>query len=139
MKKYILSLACVGLLGMATSCDSNLDVTPKNTQDIEQYFKNESQLELFSNNFYSAVVNSTPYSAQDDHKLNKSLSSELLNGYFRTVPASGGGWTWTTLRKINTLIEYAPRCEDPAAAKKIHGSRSFLPRLLLFRKSETIW
>lgn len=134
MKKYILSLACVGLLGMVTSCDSNLDVTPKNTQDIEQYFKNESQLELFSNNFYSAVVNTTPYSAQDDHKLNKSLSSELLNGYFRTVPASGGGWTWTTLRKINTLIEYAPRCEDQAAAKKFTALARFFRAYFYFER-----
>ncbi len=132
MKKYILT-ACVLLLGL-TACDSNLDVTPKDTQDMEQYFKNAQQLELFSNNFYNAVVNKTPYAAQDDHKLNRAMSSELLNGNFRTVPASGGGWSWSTLRKINTLIEYAPHCEDQAAAQKYIGLARFFRAFFYFEK-----
>ena len=30
----------------------------------------------------------------------------------RTIPASGGGWTWTDLRDINTLLEYSVNCKD---------------------------
>lgn len=135
MKKYIL-IACIGFLGLGfTACDDNLDVTPKDTLDIENYFKTESDLEAFSNSFYSSILDNTPYDAQDDHYIRRAMSNELKGGSYRTTPASGGGWTWTALRKINTLLEYAPKnCTDEDAKTKYIALARFFRAAFYFDK-----
>ena len=133
MKKYIL-IACIGLLGLA-SCDDTLDVTPKDKVGIDEYFRNATDMELFSNTFYNSLLDKKPYSYQDDHIVKQTLSSELLCGSSRTVPASGGGWTWTVLRKINTLIEYAPQhCSDTEVVEKYTAVARFFRAHFYFEK-----
>lgn len=133
MKKYIL-LAFIGLLGL-TSCDDTLDVTPRDKVGIDEYFRTSTDLELFSNTFYNSLLDKKPYSYQDDHIVKQTLSSELLCGSSRTVPASGGGWTWTVLRKINTLLEYAPKnCTDADAVKKYTAVGRFFRAHFYFEK-----
>lgn len=134
MKKYLI-IACIGLLFGMASCDDTLDVTPKDKVGIEEYFKSANDLELFSNSFYNSLLDKKLYSYQDDHIVKQNLSSELLCGSSRTVPASGGGWTWTVLRKINTLIEYAPeKCPDQAAVTKYTGVARFFRALFYYEK-----
>lgn len=63
------------------------------------------------------------------------MSNELKGGSYRTTPASGGGWTWTALRKINTLFEYTPKnCSDEDAKTKYVALARFFRAAFYFDK-----
>lgn len=124
MKKYIY-IACLGLLAL-TACESNLEKTPKNTVAIDDYFNTATDLQMFSNTFYNNLLDKEPYNSQDDLMPKQSLSVELLCGDARNVPNSGGGWAFTNIRKMNTLLEYAPkRCADQTAVEKYSAVARF--------------
>ncbi len=76
-----------------TSCDGLLDLTPKSEISQNDYFKTESDLQLFSNSFYNNLLDKSPFDDQSDLYVQQNLSDEMLGGNNRTVPASGGGWT----------------------------------------------
>ena len=94
MKKYIFT-ALVLTMGL-TSCDGLLDLTPKSEISQNDYFKTESDLQLFSNSFYNNLLDKSPFDDQSDLYVQQNLSDEMLGGNNRTVPASGGGWTGPT-------------------------------------------
>ncbi len=113
-----------------TSCEDALDLQPKDKVDIESYFKTATDLQLFTNYFYPNVLtqdmaSGPSFESQDDCKVNQNLSAVLKAGTNRTVPASGGGWSWGILRRINTFLEYADRCPDKEAVKKYSGVARF--------------
>lgn len=119
MKKFIYGALLLGAAMTSVSCEENIDLSPVDKVDIEKYFNTETDLQLFSNTFYNNLLDSKPYAYQDDHIVKQTLSAELLCGNARTVPATGGGWSWGDLRKINTLLAYAPaKCKDQAAVAK---------------------
>ena len=127
MKKLIIPALAV-ILGL-TSCDW-LERTPKSTLAPENYFRDETDLMLFSNTFYNNNINKEPYDEQSDHYVYLNLSTVLRGGTARTVPNSGGGWgsgagAWGDLRKMNTLLENINKCEDKAAVAKYSGVTRF--------------
>lgn len=131
MKKHILFIAFV-LLSL-TSCDF-LNQTPQDKVSPEDYFKTEQDLQLFTNPLYNNMLDKTPYEAQSDHYVHLNLSTLIRGGNARTVPASGGGWTWTNLRRINTLLANLDKCEDPAVAAKYEGLAKFFRAFFYFEK-----
>lgn len=58
----------------------------------------------------------------------------MLGGTKRTVPASGGGWSWTDLRRMNTLIAYAGQCKDEDAVIKYTALTRFFRAFFYFEK-----
>lgn len=42
--------------------------------------------------------------------------SDVVVGLTRTVPSSGGGWSWSYLRYINYYLQNSHRCEDATPA-----------------------
>lgn len=64
MKKYIFT-ALVLTMGL-TSCDGLLDLTPKSEISQNDYFKTESDLQLFSNSFYNNLPDKSPFDDQSD-------------------------------------------------------------------------
>ena len=58
----------------------------------------------------------------------------LRGGNDRTVPISGGGWSWGDLRKMNTLIGNLDKCEDPAVAAKYEALTRFFRAYFYFDK-----
>lgn len=58
----------------------------------------------------------------------------MLGGNNRTVPASGGGWTWTDLRKMNTLLAYVHQCSDENAVVKYTALTRFFRAFFYFEK-----
>lgn len=98
MKKKYIFAALVLMMGLA-SCDNLLDLTPQSQISQTDYFKTESDLQLFSNTFYNNLLDKSPFDDQSDLYVQQTLSNEIIGGNNRTVPASGGGWTWTDLRK----------------------------------------
>lgn len=132
MKKYIFT-ALVLTMGL-TSCDGLLDLTPQSQISQTDYFKTESDLQLFSNTFYNNLLDKSPFDDQSDVYVQQNLSDEMLGGNNRTVPASGGGWTWTDLRKMNTLLEYIDQCNDEKAVVKYTALTRFFRAFFYFEK-----
>ena len=121
MKKYIFLLAAAAIT--LSACDDILDKEPKSQLSPESYFRTATDLQLFTNPLYNNLLPKSIYSEQSDQYINDNPSNLIRGGTFRTVPASGGGWTWTDLRRINTCLDYIPKqCEDPAAARSVQPS-----------------
>ena len=113
MKRLII-LAATLIAGLS-ACDSMLYKEPLDRVTQFDYFKTRSDLELFSNPFYDNLLDKTPYDEQNDLLVQMTLSDVLYGGDKRTVPNTGGGWSWGNLRRINTLLEYVDQCEDKKA------------------------
>ena len=128
MKKYILLFAALGFL--ATSC--NLDRKPLSSLAPETFFSTRGELDAFANNFYTIFPGESVFEEESDFIIKNSRSDWMRNG--RTVPGSGGGWTWTTLRNFNTLIEYATNCEDEDVRNEYIGVARFFRAYFYFEK-----
>lgn len=87
MKKNI--LLAFTLMAALSSCNDWLDKTPLSDITEENYFRTETDLQLFSNNFYNTILDKSPYDQQSDVYVQQELSDELLGGSNRIVPASG--------------------------------------------------
>ena len=134
MKKRHFIIAALALSVGLTGCDDLLDKSPLSQISEEDYFKTETDLQLFSNSFYSDLLNKSPYDDQSDVYVQQELSDEMLGGTNRIVPPSGGGWTWTTLRDINTLLGHVDHCEDEAAVVKYSALARFFRAYFYFDK-----
>lgn len=122
------------MLGFASSCDDSLDKTPLATVDLEEYFQNPSDLELYSNQFYLNNLDATPFTTQDDTRPNRNLSDFLKLGTARDTPTSGGGWSFTALRKINTLLDLAGNCSNKGAYNHYTAVARFFRAYFYFEK-----
>ena len=118
MKKTFAIIA-FALLGL-TACDI-LDKEPLSSLSPESYFTSETELKLFSNTFYNSLLDKTPYRSQSDQYIEYDPSDLVKGGNSRTVPASGGGWSFTVLRKINTMLAHIDNCEDEAVRAQYEG------------------
>lgn len=132
--KKILYIAAFALVGF-TACDDSLNKMPLDKPVAEDYFKNATDLELYSNQFYENNLDQTCWNNQDDQRVNRTISDFLRCGNSRVTPETGGGWSWTALRKMNTLLEYAPKqCSDAAAVKKYSAVARFFRAYFYFEK-----
>lgn len=132
MKRLII-LAATLIAGLS-SCDSLLDKTPLDRVTQFDYFKTRSDLELFTNPYYNNLLDKTPYDEQSDLLVQLTLSDILYGGNKRTVPNTGGGWSWTDLRRINTLLEYVDKCDDKEAVTEFTALSQFFRAAFYFDK-----
>jgi len=133
MKKISIIFSVILLLTGFASCEQ-LDLIPKDKMSDQDYFKNATELELFSNPFYNDLLDKSPFDEQSDVIVNAILDEILIGGQRRTVPASGGGWNWGTLRRINTLLENVDRSEDKEAVVKYTAVARFFRAYFYFDK-----
>lgn len=132
MKRF--SIVAMTLLMGLSACNDLLDLKPLSQISQEDYFQTETDLQLFSNPFYNNLLDKSPYDLQSDLYVCQNLSDEMLGGTKRTVPASGGGWSWTDLRRMNTLIAYAGQCKDEDAVIKYTALTRFFRAFFYFEK-----
>ncbi|GAB6008236.1 RagB/SusD family nutrient uptake outer membrane protein [Dysgonomonas reticulitermitis] len=132
MKRII--IASMTLLMGFTACDDMLDLQPLSEISQSDYFQTETDLQLFSNPFYNNMLNKSPYDRQSDLYVGQNLPDEMVGGTKRTVPASGSGWTWTDLRRMNTLLAYADLCKDEDAVIKYKALTRFFRAFFYFEK-----
>jgi hypothetical protein len=111
-----------------------LDTKPLSQISPATYFKTETDLQLFSNTFYNNLLDKSPYDDQSDLYIQQNLSAEMIGGNRRTVPNSGGGWSWGDLRKMNTLLVYIDQSEDEAAIVKYTALTRFFRAYFYFEK-----
>ena len=129
--KYLVFTVAVTLM---CGCNDDLDLLPKDRMSSEEYFRTASDLELFTNPLYNNILPKVQYKDQSDIYVCQSLSNELMGGSYRTVPASGGGWSWTDLRRINTL----PNAKIPMPPKNIRLSPDSSVRTSMLTKSNDL-
>ena len=133
MKQISIILSVILILAGLASCEK-LDLTPKDKMSDQDYFKNATELELFSNPFYNELLDKSPFDEQSDIMVNAILDEIMIGGNRRTVPASGGGWSWGTLRRINTLLENIDNSNDREAVVKYSAVARFFRAYFYFDK-----
>ncbi|RIJ48879.1 RagB/SusD family nutrient uptake outer membrane protein [Maribellus luteus] len=128
------TIVAMTLLMGLSACNDLLDLKPLSQISQADYFQTETDLQLFSNPFYNNLLDKSPYDLQSDLYVCQNLSDIMLGGTKRTVPASGGGWSWTDLRRMNTLIAYADQCKDEDAVIKYTALTRFFRAFFYFEK-----
>lgn len=118
MNKLIYPFATLGCALAMVSCNDTLDLTPADRISDTDYFHNETDLQLFTNPLYNDMLPKTQFAAQSDLYVCQNLSVEMMGGTYRQVPVTDGGWSWTSLRRINTLLGRVGNCPDQAAVEK---------------------
>lgn len=132
MKKIFIIFAAV--LGLS-ACDDILTREPQSQLSPESYFATATDLQLFTNPYYNNMLPKTPYSVQSDQYIVNSPSDLVKGGNNRYVPASGGGWTWGDLRRINTCIYYTElNCKDEAVRNQYIALSKFFRAYFYFDK-----
>lgn len=132
MKKNILIVVAAALA--ISSCDL-LDKEPQSKLSPETYFKTATDLQLFTNPYYNNLLPKNIYNEQSDQYVHQDPSDLVKSGSNRFVPASGGGWSWGDLRRINTCLDYIPKqCEDPKAAVQYTALSRFFRAYFYFDK-----
>lgn len=132
MKKIVFTLLAVVLC--ATSCDDWMNLSPKDKLTPDSFFKTESDLKLFSNSFYESAFATDYFRNQSDIIIESNLSDLIRGGNSREVPNSGGGWSFTFLRKINNLLENLDNCEDPAVRRQYEAVGKFFRAYYYYTK-----
>lgn len=100
----------------------------------EIYFRTAEDFQLFTNPLYNNLLDKHPYNHQSDHYIRLSLSNLLHGGSYRTVPESGGGWTWTDLRRINTVLSRMDTCEDEKVRAEYEALARFFRAFFYYEK-----
>tara|TARA_R110002050_G_scaffold67924_1_gene147259 strand:+ start:58285 stop:59994 length:1710 start_codon:yes stop_codon:yes gene_type:complete len=117
---YIITILITGV--SLNSCESDLlEKTPLDQISDADFWKTEGDLQLYLNQLYSNLPGwpsagaspsldvGTDIIAQSSTWFGASNASRL-DGTI-SVPASGGGWSWTNVRRVNYFLENAPRAE----------------------------
>lgn len=129
----LLSIFTLVLILSVTSCNDALDVMPKDRMIPENYFRNENELQMFSNKFYTQLPGESAIIREGvDHIAKNDMSDELKGT--RIIPGSGSGWTWVQLRDINTLLEYSVNCPDREIRNKYNAVARFFRAYFYFEK-----
>ncbi len=116
--KKLLSLytiLCMGLL----SCEKFLDRPPLDAITDQEMTFSKTEMELYSNKYYGGLPTFSGYSLgifEQDNASDNMVSgdynfSPLLSGTV-TVPGSGGGWDWNSIRGINFFLANYHKTKD---------------------------
>ncbi len=119
---YLISALVMGI--MLNSCEDFLDRTPLDQISDPEFWKTETDLELYINGLYEyfegyATVGMGGGWTKDcgtDIVLEKvgaywDTYTQRLDGTL-TVPSSGGGWNWSKIREVNHFLENAGLVEE---------------------------
>lgn len=113
-------------------CDITL--YPEHLTTPEQYFKTESDLLLWSNNFYADNLPSADIGANDaDDKIDNGLSAYMTG----SRNAATQSWGFTSLRNINYMLEHLDQCEDQVVRTKYEAVGRFFRAYFYFLRVRT--
>ena len=129
-------LLALPVLAMMTACEGMLNLTPEDRVTPATFFNTESNLELFTNNFYPSVLpGGSIYEDEADGIINPILD-EAISGQ-RIIPETSSGvdgWGWDVLRQINYYLENSHMCEDTEARNHYDGVARFFRAYFYFYK-----
>ncbi len=115
------------------ACEDALDKFPKDRTYPEFFFRTETELELYTNQFYTFLPSAAAvYNEESDVVVNQTLS-EAIRGT-REIPGTGGGWSWSQLRTINECMVGLPNCPDENLRNKYEAITRFFRAYFYFDK-----
>jgi starch-binding outer membrane protein, SusD/RagB family len=136
MKKDNIIYIVIVLLLITACNDEFLERYPLSSLSPEVYFGSETELKAYTNGFYNALpaaldifYNSPSYA---DEWAGTTVPDEYRG--VRIVPTTGGGWTWTELRRINFFLENSYKCPVASARLKYNGLARFFRAYFYFDK-----
>lgn len=113
---------CIGIASL-TSCEGLLNMSPEDTLSPDTYFSSETELQLWTNNFYTLLDEADDITGINaDDNIDSELGSTLLG---QRSAADESGWTWTKLRSINYYLQNSKNCSDEDAKKEYDGVAYF--------------
>lgn len=128
--KRIYLFYLIGLSFILQAC-SELDQLPTDSIDPSIYFKTENDLKLYTNSFYGMLPSGEGvYDESVDNIIKSSIPSEIQGT--RSVPTSGGGWSWGNLRNINFYLERSGNCPDEKARNRYDAVARFFRAYFYF-------
>ena len=128
--KYI----AAGCAALAVSA-CNLDEMPKDSISPDSFFRSEADLEQYTNQFYlMEAAASDLYDEVSNLVVDGLAQPPVLVGLSRTVPASGGGWSWSNLRHINYYLQNSGRCDNEPVRNYYDGVALFWRAHFYFEK-----
>ena len=123
MKKINILIICLLAMGMS-ACNKFMDREPLAKISPENFFKTEKDLKLYINSMYTMVPDAETIYNEDMDNVVKSSVSEFLTGK-RQIPVTGGGWSWSELRKINYFLINCNKVLPYATTRKYIGAAKF--------------
>ncbi|CAM4295040.1 Starch-binding associating with outer membrane [Pedobacter westerhofensis] len=154
--KHILYTICALMISMV-SCkrDSYLDRAPLSDISPQKFFKNETDLQLYCNQYYSALPQQNFLRMDDnsDDKANQTISTLLANTYTvpsaasstdlpgtgavsaGTTPVAGTGtnWNFALIRTCNFFLANYSKADLPEATKNVYVGET------LFFRANDFW
>ncbi|MGV3705165.1 MAG: RagB/SusD family nutrient uptake outer membrane protein [Arcticibacter sp.] len=128
MKIKILALLCLGLTTVVSCKEDYLEKPPLDQLSDGTYWTNEANVRTFAYGFYTDYF--TGYGSGNtwgNYFSGQALNDDFASGtppeYTRVVPASGGGWTFTYVRKANLFLSKVQNMEvdaDMPEEAKLH-------------------
>lgn len=130
--KLIKILIPVALLLVFSACNKQLDLLPEDKLNPANYFSNETELQLWTNQFYSQMDGADAQAGQnaDDHVDNG--LGELMMG--QRDAASENGWSWTMLRRINYYLQNSSNTANQSVRNRYDGVAYFMRAYFYFVK-----
>lgn len=122
------------ILGMVTTLFSSCDLTllPENAVTPENYFQNKSDLELWTNQFYTLLDGPDASAGTNaDDMIDKGMG-QVIEG--TRSAASETGWSWSKLRHINYFLQHSSNCDDETARSQYNGVAQFFRAYFYFVK-----
>ena len=122
------------ILGMAVALFNSCDLTllPENAVTPENYFQNKSDLELWTNQFYTLLDEPDASACTNaDDMIDKGMG-QVIEG--TRSAASETGWSWTKLRHINYFLQHSSNCDDETARNQYNGVAQFFRAYFYFVK-----
>ena len=121
-------------LGVVTALFSSCDLTllPENAVTPDNYFKNKSDLELWTNQFYTLLDEPDASAGMNaDDMIDKGMG-QVIEG--TRSAASETGWSWSKLRHINYFLQHSSNCDDETARNEYNGVAQFFRAYFYFVK-----
>lgn len=132
MKKIFKLLAILSFASVSiVSCD--LTLNPEDEVTPEKYFKTESDLLLWSNQFYRAILETADIGSTSDVYISNGVSGYIAG----TRSPQTQSWSFDALRDINYMLEHLHQCEDIAVAKKYEAVGKFFRAYFYFKLVRT--
>ena len=117
-------------VALLNSCD--LTLLPENAVTPENYFQNKSDLELWTNQFYTLLDEPDASAGTNaDDMIDKGMG-QVIEG--TRSAASETGWSWTKLRHINYFLQHSSNCDDETARNQYNGVAQFFRAYFYFVK-----
>ncbi len=125
MKKISLNHIIIAVMALAafSSCkkEAFLDRFPLDSFSELTFFKTETDLKLYANQFYSTLpVEFASNDVASDDEVPLSQNSFLAGTY--VIPATGGGWDWGTIRSCNFFLQRYQNATIDAVIKEQYAA-----------------